>query len=140
MLISHSEHIEATPQRVWDVLLDIERWPEFAPQFKSVVREDEGPLAIDKKARVTPHGFFGAVWTVTSFDPGRSFQWESDILPGVHLAADHIVEADGEGSKVTMSLRASGPAAPVIGLALGRIFRRNTRQEAEGLKAYVEGG
>ncbi|MCH8994725.1 MAG: SRPBCC family protein [Chloroflexi bacterium] len=138
MFISYDVHIDAPPQQIWDVLLDIERWPEFAPQFKSIVREDKEPLAIGKKARVTPHGFFGSVWTVSNFEPGRSFEWESDMLPGVHMAGNHIVETDGEGSKVTMSLDSSGPLAPVIALALGRIFRRNTQQEVEGLKAHIE--
>jgi hypothetical protein len=75
---------------------------------------------------------------VSRFEDGRSFLWEADMLPGLHMAGDHIVEAEGEGSKVTLSLESSGTLAPAINLALGRIFRRNTRGEAEGLKAYAE--
>ena len=140
MFISHSVHIDAPPQKVWDALMDVERWPVFAPQFKSIVRTDQGPLALGKQARVTPHGFMGSPWTVTRFEDGRSFLWECDILPGVHLAADHVVEPEGAGAKATLSLESSGPLAPAIVLALGRIFRRNTRGEAEGLKAFCEGG
>ena len=140
MLISYAVRIDAQPRAIWDALIDVERWPEFAPQFKSIVRGDEGPLALGKRARVTPHGFFGSVWTVTKFEEGRSFLWEADVIPGVRLAADHIVEPDGDGAEVTMALKASGPLSPVLMLALGRIFRRNTREEAEGLKAYCEAG
>ena len=139
MFVSHTVHIDAPPAKVWDVLADVERWPEFAPQFKSIVRKEEGPLAMGSSARVTPHGFFGSVWTVTQLEPGRSFAWESGMLPGVHLLGDHVIEPEGDSSSVTFSLRSSGPLAGLLGLALGRIFRRNTRQAAEGLKAFCEG-
>ena len=140
MHISYAVRIDAQPQAIWGALVDVERWPEFAPQFKNIVRSDEGPLALGKTARVTPHGFFGSVWMVTRFEQGRSFLWEADVIPGVHLAADHIVAPDGDGAEVTMALESSGPLSLVLMLALGRIFRRNTREEAEGLKAYCEAG
>ena len=140
MYASHTVHISATPQHVWDVLLDVERWPEFAPQFKSIVRTDDGPLALGKAARVTPHGFFGAVWTVTEFEAGRLFTWEAEMLPGLHLAAGHEIAPSGEGTDVTLWLRSSGPLSGPMSLVLGRIFRRNVRQEGEGMKAYCERG
>lgn len=136
---SHTVHIDAPPDKVWAAIMDVERWPEFAPQFKSIVRTDDGPIAQGKAAKVTPHGFPGAVWTITRFEAGRSFLWEADFVPGLHLAADHAIEPDGEGTKVMLSLDSSGPLAPIAALAVGRIFRRNVRQEAEGLKAYCEG-
>ena len=138
MLISNTVQIDATPENVWAAMEDVERWPEFAPQFKSIVRSDEGPFALGTKARVTPHGFFGAVWTVTEFESGRLFTWESDMLPGLHLKAGHVIRPQGDEAEVTLSLESSGPLAGPLGLALGRIFRRNVRQEAEGLKQYCE--
>lgn len=136
---THTVRIDAPIDKVWSAVLDVERWPEFAPQFKSIVRTDEGPLAEGKAARVTPHGFPGAVWTVTRLEQNRSFLWEADFLPGLHLAADHVLEPDGDGTKATLALDSSGVLAPIAALAVGRVFRRNVRQEAEGLKAYCEG-
>lgn len=139
MFVSHTVRIDAPAQKIWDVLADVERWPEFASQFKSIVREEQGPLAMGSSARLTTHGLFGSVWTVTQLAPGRSFAWESGMLPGVHLLGDHVIESEGDSSSVTFSLRSLGPLAGLLGLALGRIFRRNTRQAAEGMKAYCEG-
>lgn len=137
---SHTVRIDAPIEKVWAAFMDVERWPEFAPQFKSIVRSDDGQmLAQGKTARVTPHGFPGAVWTVTRFEEGRSFLWEADLVPGLHLAADHVLEPDGDGTKATLALDSSGLLAPIASLAAGRVFRRNVRQEAEGLKAYCEG-
>jgi uncharacterized protein YndB with AHSA1/START domain len=140
MRIAHTVLIAAPPERVWQAMVDVERWPEFAPQFRSIVRADQGPLALGKQARVTPHGFFGAVWTVTEYEEGRSFTWEANMLPGLHLVAGHVVEAQEGGVRVTLSLESSGPTAVALAPALGRIFRRNVRQEAEGIKAYCERG
>ena len=138
MHIAYTVHIDAPPEKVWDVVVDVERWPEFAGQFKRIERKESGPLAMGSSARVTPNGFFGAVWNVTRLEPGRSFYWESDMLPGVRLGGDHIVEPDGSGAKVTNSLDSSGPLAPLLALALGRIFRNNVRLESEGLKSRCE--
>jgi carbon monoxide dehydrogenase subunit G len=140
MFIAHSVHIGAPPEKIWDAMAGVERWPQFAPQFKSIVRADGGPLALGAKARVTPHGFPGAVWTVTELAAGRSFTWEADAIPGVHLVAGHAIEPEVSGARVTFSLRSSGPGAVLLLPVLAVIARRNTRQAAEGMKAYCEGG
>jgi hypothetical protein len=87
---------------------------------------------------VTPHGFFGAVWTVTEYADGRSFTWEADMLPGLHIVAGHIVEPEDGGTSLTLSLNSTGPTVLLMWLALRRIFTRNTQGEAAGLKAYAE--
>lgn len=140
MFVSHSIHIDAPPERVWQALVDVERWPEFAAQFQRIVRSDDGPLALGKKARVTLRGFLSSEWVVTEFDEGRSFTWETDALPGLHLAGGHVIEPDGAGTRATMSLRSSGPVALLMAPATALIFGRNTRLECEGLKKYCERG
>ncbi len=136
--ISNAVHINAPPERVWRVMADVERWPEFAPQFKTIKWKDQGPLTLGKTATVTPKGFFGAPWTVVEYTEGRSFTWDANMLPGVHLSGGHVVEAEGDGTRVTLSLKASGPMWMLLAPALARIFRRNVQQEGEGMKAFIE--
>lgn len=138
MHFSHTVHIDAAPEQVWAITVDVENWTAFAPQFKSLVRSEDGPLGMGSSARVTPHGFFGAVWTVTEYEEGRSFTWEADMLPGLHIVAGHVVEPESGGTSLTLSLDASGPTLVPMWLALRRIFRRNVTGEAAGLKAYAE--
>ena len=139
MFVTNTVRINAPGQKSWDVMVDVERWPAFAPQFRSIERKDEGSFAQGSKARVTPQGFMGSIWEVTEFEAGRSFMWEADVLPGVHLVADHVVEPDGDGTLVTLSLTSSGSLAALLAPVLGVIFRRPTRQVAEGLKTVCEG-
>ena len=136
---SYTVHINAAPERAWAAMVDVERWPGFAPQFRSIERKDGGPLALGSKAKVTPRGLIGSIWEVTELEAGRSFTWETDALPGLHLVAGHVVEAVGVGSRVTLSLRSSGPLAAALAPVLGVISRR-PRQVGEGLKAYCERG
>lgn len=140
MFVSHSVHIAAPPERVWQATVDVERWPEFAAQFRRITRSDDGPLALGKKARVALRGFVSSEWVVTEYEEGRSFTWEADALPGLHFAGGHVIEPDGSGTRATMSLRSSGAVALLITPAALLIFRRNTRLECEGLKKYCEGG
>jgi carbon monoxide dehydrogenase subunit G len=44
-VFSVTVEIPAPPDRVWAVLADIERWPEWTPTVTRIQRLDRGPLA-----------------------------------------------------------------------------------------------
>ncbi len=49
---STSIDVEAPVEQVWEVLLEVELWPEWAPTVTSVRRLDDGPLAVGSRVRV----------------------------------------------------------------------------------------
>lgn len=129
--------INAKPECVWDVLTDVERWPEWTSSVNSVQKLTEGPLAKGSRTRIFQPKVPPAVWTVTEIDPGRFFEWETSS-PAINSVARHRVEATSTGSRVTLSVEQTGLFAVLIGFWLKRISLKYVRMEAEGLKKRSE--
>lgn len=129
--------IAAPPDRVWEVMSDIERWAEWTPTVTRIDRLDPGPLAAGQRARILQPRLPAAVWRITRLEPRRSFTWETRS-PGAVVTGHHSVEANGAGSRARLSLHFGGVLGPVV----ARIFRGfNTRYlelEAAGLRRRSE--
>lgn len=140
MSFSKSITINAPAQRVWEVLTDVERWPESTASMTRVQRLDNGPFRIGSSAKIVQPKLPTMTWTVTDLQPGRSFSWSTGSA-GVTTVADHSIEpAAGDSVTVTLSVRERGPLAPLVQLFYGGITRRYVTMEAEGLKRVVEAG
>ncbi len=134
---SVSVRIDAPPERVWEVMSDIERWHEWTPSIRGIHRTNSGPFRIGARARVHQPKLPPADWVVTSLHEGHSFEWESRA-PGVRMLASHTIEPNGDGTRVTLSMRYLGPIGNIIGRLAAGITRRYIALEAEGLKRRAE--
>ena len=137
--LQHAVTVSAPPERVWEVLTDVERWPERIPTVASVDRLDEGPLRVGSRTRLQQPRLPEAVWTVTDIDEGRSFTWESRSR-GVAISADHVVEPHGDTTRLTLSVSLSGPLAPVGWLMTKGLTRRYVETEAASIRRVAEAG
>jgi len=139
LVFEQSLRIETPPQAVWDVLVDVERWPEWTASTRRVVRTDGGPFGYGSSARLWLRGSLGATeWRVTELTAGRSFRWESRLLPGLFSVAGHRISAEGDGTSLALSVTYTGPLSRVLAPFLAPVSRRNVRLEAEGLKRECE--
>lgn len=130
--------IEAPAGRVWAVMRDVERWPEWTPTVTSVRLLDRGPLTVGSRAIIRQPKLPPAKWRVTELDePNRSFTWVSRG-PGVRVIARHWVEACGEGSRATLSLRFAGVLAGFFAFVTRGLNDRYLALEAKGLKQRSE--
>ncbi len=137
MAFEETVTVEAPAASLWRVVADVERWPEWTPSMRSVIRTDDGNLAVGSEARVRQPGLREAGWRVTALDPGRSFVWESTVA-GVTSTAEHLVEEVGSGSRLTLRLDQKGPLAGLVRALYGRRIRRFLDLEARGLGAAAE--
>jgi uncharacterized protein YndB with AHSA1/START domain len=130
--------INASPDRVWAVLVDVERWPEWMASYTSVERLGEGPLTIGSEARVVQPGLMAATYTVTELVPGVEFTWSSTAA-GVRTTGRHVVHPrPDDRAALALSIDQSGLLAGPVGLLLGAKIRRFVAIESEGLRAAAE--
>jgi len=132
--------INAPPERVWAVMVDVERWPEWTESIRSVERLTGEPFGLASEARLRVKGApESTVWRVTEYTERQSFTWETHAR-GVHSRASHVIDPEGDGSRVTLSVTNSGWPARLFAPFIAMIGRRNLRLEAEGLKRRCESG
>ncbi|MCF0096490.1 SRPBCC family protein [Micromonospora sp. MH99] len=130
--------IGADAGRVWALLVDVARWPEWTASVSRAERGESGPLAVGATARLTQPKLRPAVWRVTELTEGREFTWVSDS-PGVRTRGEHrVLPLPGGRTRVEVAIDQAGPLAGLIGLLYGGLLRRYVRLEADGLRARAE--
>jgi uncharacterized membrane protein len=131
-----TRHVDAPAARIWEVLFDVVRWPEWTPTVDRVERIDDGPFQVGSRAELHQPRLPRALWQVTDVVDGRRFTWEAKA-PGVRTIARHEVIPDGVGSRVTLSVEQTGPMGAVAALLWGRLTQRYVELEAESLDQRV---
>jgi uncharacterized membrane protein len=134
---SISVDIQAPPSRVWAVMADVERWPEWTASVRSVKRLDSGRLVVGSRARIRQPRLPPALWKVVAVDEGRSFTWISRA-PGTQVTARHEVDPATGGSRATLSLRFDGLFGGLLARFTSGINRRYLGMESAGLKRRSE--
>ncbi len=132
--------VAASSDDVWRVMIDVERWPEWTPTIGRLERLDVGPFQVGSRVRIHQPRLPKAIWTVTALEDGHAFEWQN-TMPGVRSVAGHRVERrESGGARVTLTLRWTGPLAPLLRLLYGRLARRYVQTEASSLKRRCEAG
>ena len=138
MTAEHTTRIAAPPAEVWQVTLDVDRWPGWAPTVTAARRLDAGPFRVGSQARIKQPGQPEATWTVTELVEGRRFTWETARW-GLRMYATHEIAPDGDGTLNTLRVETDGALATLLGALLRPLIRRALTDENRGLKAHCEG-
>jgi uncharacterized protein YndB with AHSA1/START domain len=132
--------IDASPEAIWELLVDVEHWPEWTESMTRIERLDDGPLRVGSRARVKQPRTPAVVWEVTELATPRSFTWQSRS-PGLRTVAGHeTTAAPGRvrRSSVRLLVDQRGPLAALTGRLLGRRTQVMMEMEAAGLKIRSE--
>lgn len=126
----------APAERLWAVLSDVRRWPEWLPTVDAVTPlQPNRPDEVGASYTVAQPGLPRAVWTITSVDEGRAFTWES-ASPGIRSVGTHELHPGSDGTTtIDLGIAWSGPLAPLLRMALGRKARDYVTREAAALDA-----
>ncbi len=129
--------VAAPADRVWAVMRDVERWPEWTASVSSVRVVGGGPIAVGSRVRIRQPKLPPAEWTVTDIIENRGFTWVNRA-PGSRIAGHHYIDPEGSGVRVTLGLDYEGPVARLVALLTRRLTEEYVEMEGQGLKARAE--
>jgi hypothetical protein len=130
--------IDASQQRVWDVLTAIEAWPQRIETVDAVEPLTAPPMRVGSRVRLKQPKLPEGIWEVTAWDPPSFFEW-TQKSGGVTNVAGHRVEAVGDGrARLTLTLDMRGLLVPIIGRVYRDLTNRYMTLEAEGMKRAAE--
>ena len=133
-----SIEIDASQQRVWDVLGDLEAWPQRIETVDTVDVLTPAPLTKGSRVRLKQPKLPEGTWDITVWDAPAYFEW-TQKEGGTTIVAGHRVEALGEGrARLTLTVEMRGILVPVMGLFYKGLTNRYMNLEAEGMKRAAE--
>jgi hypothetical protein len=85
--------IRSTPERVWEILTDFEKYPEWNP----LLCRAEGKLAAGEKVNLTARSAsndMNLLCTVTMVEPNRQFSWKFHVILPFLFRGEHIFKIE----------------------------------------------
>lgn len=138
MRFERSIEIDAPQQRVWDVLTDIEAWPQRIATVEAVELLTAPPFRVGSRVRLRQPKLPEGTWEVTAWDAPSSFEWHQQAS-GVTTVAGHRVEALGpDRARLTLTIGMRGLLVPVVGRVYRGLTERYLALEAQGMQAAAE--
>lgn len=129
--------IDAPPERVWPVLVDVATWPEWTSSVRSARPLSPGPLTVGSRVRMHQPRLPKATWVVTELVEQDSFSWTSST-PGLRSVAEHRLTDLGGSTRVTLRFRQTGLLSGLASRRYGRLAAGYVATEAAGLKRHCE--
>ena len=138
MHFEKSIDIDAPQQRVWDVLTDIEAWPQRIETVDSVELLTPAPMTQGSRVRLKQPKLGEGTWEVTAWDAPSAFEWTQKTT-GATTVAGHRVEALDRGrTRLTLTLDMRGFLIPIFGRLFKNLTNDYMSREAEGMKRAAE--
>jgi carbon monoxide dehydrogenase subunit G len=137
MTFEKTIEIDATQQRVWEVLSDLEAWPRRIETVDLVELLTPAPVSKGSRVRLKQPKLPEGTCDITVWDAPSYFEW-TQKTSGITSVAGHRVEALGAGrARLTLTLDMRGILLPVALFYKG-LTNRYMNLEAEGMKRAAE--
>ena len=129
--------IAAPPARVWDVLTDFARFPEWNPFVRSI----KGGLAVGSRldVQIAPPGKKGMRFrpTVRAADASQELRWLGSLLvPGL-FDGEHYFVLEPQGNGMTRFVHGERFSGILVGLIMSMGMLDATRQGFEAMNTAL---
>ena len=130
--------IDATQQRVWDVLTDLESWPRTVDTVETIEILTTAPIGVGTRVRLKQPKLPEGTFTVNEWSAPSFFEW-TQKANGVTSVAGHRVEALGpDRARLLLTLEMRGLMISIVGRFYDGLVRDYLQREANGMKAAAE--
>ena len=137
MVIESRKQIAAPMSIVWQVSVDVERWPQWTPTVERLTRLDDRPFDVGSTAVLKQPGLPEAEWRVTSLTDGESFTWETRVR-GIRMTATHALMSSGAETTSILTIDIRGFVAVLLWPLIRAKIENALEQENAGLKMHCE--
>jgi uncharacterized protein YndB with AHSA1/START domain len=138
MKFENTIYIDASPEVVWEITIDVEKWAEWTPTIETIKRVDTKPLGPGSKVRLKQPMQPESLWIVKKFETGRIFAWETHRR-GLHITAIHEMAPHGVGTVNRLVVEMNGALVILLWPFLKLAVNKTLADENNGLKFRCEG-
>src|SRR3954447_4856187 len=138
MITDSSVEISAPAPTVWEVFVDVERWPQWTASVERLVALDGPGLKVGRRFEIKQPKMPKLVWEVTEVVPGVSWTWRQRSAGATTLASPELEVLDARRTLVRQRIDQGGPLGVATGVLMRRMTRRYLDLEGQGLKACSE--
>jgi carbon monoxide dehydrogenase subunit G len=138
MRFERSIDIDAQQQRVWDVLSDLQAWPQRIETVDLVEPLTPSPIATGTRVRLKQPKLPEGTWEVTVWDAPSYFEFRQQSGGLTDVAGHRVVALEEGRSRLTLTLEMRGLLVPVAALFYKGLTNRYLTAEAQGMKRAAE--
>ena len=139
MVLEDTIEIHAPADRVWQVTIDVEAWPQWSPAMETIRREDSGDFKPGSSALIKQKQMPETRWTVTEMNPGHHFTWHARVF-GIEMIATHIVLPGERAVTSLLRIEMDGITIKLLGFIIRPLVKKALKDENKGLKQFCESG
>ena len=128
-MLTYRRHVDAPPERVWELLSRPDRWASWAPHLRGASGLGEPEVKPGARGVVRLAGVVPVPATITAKRAGEDWSWR--VGP---VTLGHRVEPAGSGAIAAIDVTAPGPLEPALRLTYGPVIGlllRNLARVAE---------
>ncbi|CAN5900951.1 hypothetical protein BH23ACT10_BH23ACT10_38540 [soil metagenome] len=135
--VSRTFDVAVPRAQAWDRLVEVERWPEWAPHISAATVTPSGPLGPSSAGVLDIRGFGRNTFRMSAWEPSERWEWTGG-LPGVRIVYDHQFHAvDDATTTLTWVVTVDGPLAWLVRPVFARVYGRNLDKAIPQLQQWI---
>lgn len=141
---SATVQINASPDKVWDVISDGKRLTDWLTPIRGVdTVEPQGPLAAGTQVEATIGNLGGAKLKFKEAEKGRRLRWTAGPFMAYMMMMPMKIQVDleprGDNTSATITFKTAMMIAPLMKMMTGLNFGDEAQATVQKLKQVVEG-